>query len=85
MDSQMDVLVSVLALLTWFAALSFYADILTAAPSAPLELAGGDDRAQTARFIFLTRRTHRPSLARVQSLQGRILTYDLHAMGASHG
>jgi len=85
MDSQMDVLVSVLALLTWFAALSFYADILTAAPSAPLELAGGDDRAQTARFIFLTRRTHRPSRARVQSLQGRILTYDLHAMGASHG
>jgi hypothetical protein len=46
MDSQMDVLVSVLALLTWFAALSFYADILSAAPSAPLEVAGGHDRAQ---------------------------------------
>jgi hypothetical protein len=28
MDSQMDVLVNVLALLNWFAALSFYAGIL---------------------------------------------------------
>ena len=84
MDSQTDVLVSVLALLTWFAALSFYADILTAAPSVPLKLAGVTERKQPGLF-FLARRTHRPSRARVQSLQGRILTYDLRAMGASHG
>ena len=52
MDSQMDVLVSVLALLTWFAALSFYADILTAAPSAPLELAGGHDERKQPGLFF---------------------------------